>query len=145
MPRTLAYSIGIAVLTGLLFGLAPALQASRADLQDALKEGGRGTTGSRAWLRNALVVAEVALSLLLLVGASLFVRSFFNLKEAALGFDTTPLMTLLLHAEREVRDARIQDAARRGRDAPDRGHSGVQAAFASNMIPLGAAAISGTS
>jgi putative ABC transport system permease protein len=136
--RTLVYSIGIAVLTGLLFGLAPALQASRADLQDALKEGGRGTTGSRAWLRNALVVAEVALSLLLLVGASLFVRSFFNLKQAALGFDTTPLMTLRFfmpnekYATPESKTLRVEDVMRRIEGIP-----GVQAAFASNMIPLG--------
>jgi putative ABC transport system permease protein len=136
--RTLLYSIGIAVVTGVVFGLAPALQASRADVQEAMKEGGRGTTGSRAWLRNGLVVAEIALSLLLLVGASLFVRSFLNLKQAALGFDTAPLMTLRFFMPNEkytTADAmtqRVEDVMRRIEGIP-----GVQAAFASNMIPLG--------
>ncbi|HTM25064.1 MAG TPA: ABC transporter permease [Vicinamibacterales bacterium] len=135
--RTLLYSIGIAVVTGVVFGLAPALQASRADVQEAMKEGGRGTTGSRAWLRNGLVVAEVALSLVLLVGASLFVRSFLNLKQAALGFDTTPLMTLRFFMPNEkyttadAKTLRVADVMRRIEGIP-----GVQAAFASNMIPL---------
>jgi predicted permease len=136
--RTLLYSIGIAVVTGVVFGLAPALQASRADVQEAMKEGGRGTTGGRAWLRNGLVVAEVALSLLLLVGASLFVRSFLNLKQAALGFDTTPLMTMRFfmpnekYTTLEAKTLRVQDVMRRIEAVP-----GIQAAFASNMIPLG--------
>ena len=66
-----------------MFGLAPALQAARTNLQDSLKEGGRGAAGGqRARVRNALVVAEVALSLVLLIGASLFVRSFLNLQHA---------------------------------------------------------------
>jgi putative ABC transport system permease protein len=136
--RTLLYSIAIAVVTGLVFGLAPALQASRVDLQEALKEGGRGTTGKRAWLRNGLVVAEVALSLLLLVGASLFVRSFVNLKQTAVGFDTAPLMTLRFFMPNEkyttpdAKTRRVEDVMRRIEGIP-----GVQAAFASNMIPLG--------
>jgi putative ABC transport system permease protein len=136
--RTLLYSIAVAVATGLVFGLAPALQASRVDLQEAMKEGGRGTTGTRAWLRNALVVAEVALSLLLLVGASLFVRSFLNLRQAAVGFDTAPLMTLRFFMPNEkyttadAKTQRVEDVMRRIEGLP-----GVQAAFASNMIPLG--------
>jgi putative ABC transport system permease protein len=136
--RTLLYSIAIAVVTGVVFGLAPALQASRVDLQEAMKEGGRGTTGGRAWLRNALVVAEVALSLLLLVGASLFVRSFLNLRQAAVGFDTAPLMTLRFFMPNEkyttsdAKTRRVEDVMRRLEGVP-----GVEAAFASNMIPLG--------
>ena len=136
--RTLLYSLAIAAATGIVFGLAPALQASRVDLQDAMKEGGRGTTGTRAWLRNGLVVAEVALSLLLLVGASLFVRSFLNLQQSAVGFDTAPLMTLRFfmpnekYTTREAKTQRVEDVMRRIEGLP-----GVQAAFASNMIPLG--------
>ena len=103
--RAFFYAIGVAGLTGIVFGLAPALQASKADLQEALKEGGRGTAGGgRAWIRNTLVVAEVALSLLLLIGASLFVRSFLEpaagqrrLRPGAADDDA------LLHAERAVR------------------------------------------
>ena len=136
--RTLLYSIAIAVVTGVVFGLAPALQASRVDLQETMKEGGRGSTGGRALLRNALVVAEVALSLLLLVGASLFVRSFLNLRHAAVGFDTAPLMTLRFFMPNEkyttsdAKTRRVEDVMRRIEGVP-----GVEAAFASNMIPLG--------
>ncbi len=122
--RTLVYSVGIAVLTGLLFGLAPAIQASRADLQDAMKEGGRGTTGSRAWLRNALVVAEVALSL---AAARRRVAVRAQLLQPERGDDRlrhdAAHDAAILHAEREIHDARIEDAACRGRDAPDRGPS----------------------
>jgi len=136
--RTLAYAIGVAALTGIVFGLAPAVQASRTDLQEAMKEGGRGTAGGRAWLRNALVVAEVALSLLLLIGASLFVRSFLNLRGARTGFDTAPLMTMRFYmpneqyATDEAKTQRVADILRRVEALP-----GVQAVFASNFIPLG--------
>src|SRR6188472_3826472 len=93
--RSIAYTIGISIGTGIVFGLVPALHATRSNLQDSLKEGARGSTGGRrAWLRNGLVVVEIAMSLVLLVGASLFVRSFLNLQNANVGFDTAPLMTL---------------------------------------------------
>ena len=79
----------------LIFGLAPAFQAAKTNLQDSLKDGGRGSAGgARSRLRSTLVVVEIALSLVLLVGASLFVRSFLNLQDARAGFDTAPLMTL---------------------------------------------------
>ena len=118
--RTLAYTIGVSVLTGVVFGLAPALQAARPDLQSSLKEGGRGYAGgARARIRNALVVAEVAMSLVLLIGASLFVRSFLNLQNAKAGFDTAPLLTMRFYlpgAAYEAADAkarRVQDIAHR--------------------------------
>jgi putative ABC transport system permease protein len=136
--RAMAYATIVAGLTGIAFGLAPALQASKADLQEALKEGGRGTAGGgRAWLRNALVVAEVSLSLLLLIGASLFVRSFMNLQQANGGFDTRPLMTMRYFMSNEEYPApetkvqRTEDILRRVEALP-----GVQAAFASNLVPL---------
>jgi len=122
--------------------LAPALQASKADLQEALKEGGRGTAGGgRAWIRNTLVVAEVALSLLLLIGASLFVQSFLNLQRSSGGFDTAPLMTMRFYMPKRavpdagIEDQRVEDILRRVEALP-----GVQAAFASNMIPLSSGA-----
>lgn len=137
--RSLAYTIAISLFTGILFGLAPALQASRINLQSSLKEGGRGNTGGfRAALRNTLVVIEVALSLVLLIGASLFVRSFLNLQNASLGFDTTPLMTMRFYlpgAAYESDDAkarRVADVVQRTESLP-----GVQAAFSSNMVPMG--------
>lgn len=136
--RAFLYAIVVAGLTGIIFGLAPAIQASKADLQEALKEGGRGTAGGgRAWVRNMLVVAEVALSLLLLIGASLFVRSFLNLQQANGGFDPAPLMTMRYYMANEQyptpesKVQRTEDILRRIEALP-----GVQAAFASNMIPL---------
>src|SRR4029079_5330953 len=127
--RAFLYAIAVAGLTGIVFGLAPAIQASKADLQEAMKEGGRGTAGGgRAWIRNSLVVAEVALSLLLLIGASLFVRSFLNLKGSNGGCDTHPLTTLRYYMANELyptadaKAQRTQDILRRVQSLP-----GVQA------------------
>jgi putative ABC transport system permease protein len=136
--RSLAYTIAISMLTGIVFGLAPALQVTSGNLQESLKEGGRGSAGSRrAWLRNVLVVAEVSLSLVLLVGASLFVRSFLNLQNAQLGFDTSRLMALRFYLPGEAYEPsdakarRVDDIVRRVEALP-----GVQGAFASNFVPL---------
>ena len=137
--RTLFYTLGVAVLTGVVFGLAPALQAAKSNLQEALKEGGRGTGsgGQRSRLRSSLVVAEVALSLMLLIGASLFVRSFLNLQTKSGGFDTAPLMTMRFYMPGEPYDSvtpkaqRVEDVVRRVEALP-----GVQAAAASNLIPM---------
>jgi putative ABC transport system permease protein len=93
--RSLGYTMVISVLTGVIFGLAPAFQAARTNLQDSLKEGARGAAGGRrARLRSALVVAEIAMAIVLLIGASLFVRSFLSLQRTSAGFDTAPLMTM---------------------------------------------------
>jgi putative ABC transport system permease protein len=136
--RALAYTTVISLLTGVVFGLAPAMQAVRTNLQSSLKEGGRGNAGgTRGRLRNALVIAEVALSLVLLVGASLFVRSFFNLQGVEVGFDTRPLMSMRFYlpgAAYEADDAksrRVEDIVRRVEGLP-----GVEAAFASNFVPM---------
>ena len=137
-PRVIVYTVGVAVLTGLVFGLAPALQAAKTNLQDSLKDGGRGSAGGvRNRLRSSLVVAEIALSLVLLVGASLFVRSFLNLQDAKAGIETAPLMTLRFYMPGDQYEApeamvrRVDDIVRRVEALP-----GVVAAFASNMVPL---------
>ncbi len=94
----LLFTIGVAALTSLLCGLLPALQASNTDLQTSLKDGGRLTTGAaREGTRKALVIAEVGLSLVLLVGAGLLVRSMFNLLHVDLGFDADNLLTMELN------------------------------------------------
>jgi putative ABC transport system permease protein len=92
--QMLLFTLGIAVFTGILFGLAPAIQFSRTDLSQALKQGGgRGSTGGRK-LKSALVVSEVALSLILLAGAGLMMRSFLKLRSVPPGFDTKNLLTM---------------------------------------------------
>src|SRR5262249_2900207 len=88
----LAFTFAVSIVTGLLFGLAPAVRAARVDLNMSLKAGGRsvqgeGGLGSRRRLRSLLVVAEVAISLVLLVGAGLLVRSFVRLQRVSPGFD----------------------------------------------------------
>jgi putative ABC transport system permease protein len=87
--RVLAATTVTAVLTGITFGILPGLQSSRPDLTTTLKDSGRSTTAGRGtqWLRNALVVAEVALAVVLLVGAGLFVGSFVRLMRIDAGFD----------------------------------------------------------
>ncbi len=136
---TLLYTLLISIFVGVVFGLAPALEATKGNLQSSLKEGGRGSAGSkRHRLRNGLVVAEVALSLILLVGASLFVRSFMKANRASGGFETTPIMTLRTYMPGDQyvgpspKSRRIEDIMRRIEALP-----GVASAAASNLIPLG--------
>jgi predicted permease len=94
-PRVVCYTLLISVATSLLFGLAPALQASRPDLTGALKEGGRGSAGLlRNRLRNVLVISEVALSLVLLIGAGLMIRSFAKLSQVDPGFNPDQVFTM---------------------------------------------------
>jgi putative ABC transport system permease protein len=137
--RAMAYTIVVSIVTGIIFGLAPAFQATRVNLHESLKErSGTGGQGRRAWLRNTLVVVEVAASLVLLVGASLFVRSFQTIQKRDAGFEAAPLMTMRFfltgdaYQTPEARALRTVDIVRRVESLP-----GVRAAFASNLIPLG--------
>ncbi len=139
--RVLLFTGGIALTTGIVFGLVPAVWASRADLVGALKEGSRGATAGHGRLRKALIVAEVALSLMLLVGAGLMLRSFSQLRQVNPGFQTDHALTLRVSLP--VPDGQITAAdsdrfvsffdrtLTRLRALP-----GVTAAGATNMIPL---------
>jgi predicted permease len=100
--NVLAFTFAIAILTGLLFGLAPALRAARVDLSSAMKAGGRSGQGegglgsSRGRLRGILVVAEVAISLMLLIGAGLLLRSFVRLQQVSPGFEPSGVVSMRL-------------------------------------------------
>ncbi len=95
--RVLAFTFGISLLTGLLFGLAPALHSSKTDLHETLKEGGRsGVARRRSWLRNALMVFEVTSTLVLLIGAGLLIKSFWLVQVVNPGFNPHNLLTMQL-------------------------------------------------
>ena len=139
--RVLMFTLAVSLGTGLVFGMAPALTASRADLNDALKNGMHGATASRGHLRHALVVAEVALSLVLLVGTGLMVRSFVGLLKVDPGF--RPEQALMLRISRPVSGATasgvdgdqfvsfFEQATTRLNELP-----GVIAVGGSNILPL---------
>lgn len=94
----LLFSLGLSIATGVLFGLAPALQSSRNDLNDVIKEGARNAAGGpvRNLFRSALIVGELALSLTLLIGAGLMINSFQRLRQASPGFQAQGLLTASL-------------------------------------------------
>jgi putative ABC transport system permease protein len=135
--RTMAFSVVVAIVTAALFGLLPAMQASRGNLVDSLKEGTRGNSIRRSPLRSALVVVQVSLALVALVSALLFVRSFSNLDSYNVGFDSSRQMTMRIYMGGEVYEApnakhrRIEDIVRRVEALPQ-----VEAAFASNLVPI---------
>src|SRR2546427_4886305 len=137
--RVLIFTLGVSLLTGIVFGLAPALGSAKTDLHDTLKEGGRSSTagGRRHWLRSTLVVAEVALSLVLLVGAGLLIKSFLRILDTDPGFKPHNLLTmqLALNAKKDEGGKVLNffnDLNRRIKGLP-----GVESAAFSNGIPLG--------
>lgn len=108
--RVLAVTLGLTALTAVLFGLVPALQATRLDVQAALAEGGTRAVagGARGWPRRLLVMAEVALGVVLLVGAGLLVRTFMHLQSQSPGFDPRQVIA----ASASLEDARYEQHAR---------------------------------
>jgi len=138
----LAMTFGVAVVTGILFGLVPALVSAKPELTEALKEGGRGSTGGahRNRLRNALIVVETVLALVLLIGAGSLVKSFVRLQNVSPGFNPHNVLTaeISLPAEKYPRDPRglavinfYNEAERRIKNIP-----GVQHAAFTVVLPL---------
>src|SRR5262245_46444020 len=107
----LAFTTLITFLTGIVFGLAPAWQASRVDVQSVLKGSGRGLTEGRTKLRQSLIVAEFALTLVLLVGASLLVRSFYRLQQVYAGFTPEYVMSFRIDLPERKYDGKEQHLA----------------------------------
>ncbi len=141
----LLFALVVSLVTGILFGLAPAWQASRSTIGSVLKEGGRSSTASSGrWVRNGLLVAEVAMSIVLLVGAALLLRSFARVTSVDPGFEpeARPLVPRRAagdHLSRELpSDCLLQPAARGARGAAQRRrrrHDAV-AADAGRLRPL---------
>lgn len=134
--RLLAFTFVVSLLTGVVFGLAPALQSTRPDLVPALKED-TPRRRSRPTLRNALVVAQVALSLLLLVGAGLFVRTLQNLRDIDTGFRRDRTVIVDVDPSRNgYKGQRLRDFYERLRAGVER-LRGVQSASLATITPLG--------
>jgi predicted permease len=135
--NVLAFTLLAAVFTGVLFGVLPALQAPALAVQDALKEGGRGLSAgkSRAWLRNGLVVSEIAFASVLLVGAGLLVRSFVRVLDVDLGFEPEHTAVLRVDSTRisnlAQQNAFLDDMLQRARSIP-----GVRSAGVSDVLPF---------
>src|SRR5829696_4220593 len=133
--RVLAFTLGVSLVTGLLFGLAPARQASCLNLTEALKEGDRGSSGGRQPLRSLLVIGEVALTLTLLVGAGLLIQSFRRVLQVDPGFEPQNLLTMQVsvnNPDGHQVAAFFEQWQERVRRLP-----GVKATAVSNGLPLG--------
>ena len=134
--RVLGFTAAVAVATALLFGAAPAMTTRRLAPMDALKEQGRGRGGNRHRLAGPLVVAQIALSLMLVVGAGLFLRTFVKLATTDLGFDRDPILLVLLDTQRsQVGDEGRADLYARLAEAAAR-VPGVEQAAASLLTPV---------
>jgi predicted permease len=137
--RALAFTLIIAVVTGIVFGLAPAFQAPATALHDVLKDAARGSTEGRRrnWARHALAVTEIAFACVLLVGAGLLIRSFVRVLDVDLGFKPAEAVTLRVdpgpsYSTREQKTAYFDEVLSRVRAIPR-----VEAAGITDALPLG--------
>ncbi len=135
--RALAFTSAVVLLTGILFGLAPALRSSQVSLGETLKEGGRSLSGGHHRLRNLLVVAEIALSLVLLIGAGLLIRSFIRVQQVEPGFAPQNVLSMRLalvgpaYSDEARRVSFYQQLWERVRGLP-----GVESAGGASVLPL---------
>ena len=133
----LAFTLGVAFLTGILFGLIPAIQAGEVDVHETLKESGRGNSG-RQWLRSSLVVVEVATTLVLLIGAGLMIRSFYLLQKVNPGFSHEQLASFSIslpqkkYPNEESRHSFYNQLLDNIRELP-----GVESVAGASGLPLG--------
>jgi len=136
--RVMLFTVGLAIATGIIFGLAPAMQVSKPNLSEAMREGGRSGTASRGHnrLRSGLVVAQTALGVTLLIGAGLLIRSFNRLSHADLGFNPAHVLTASFDLSEtrynpDQQDRFVQELFNRIRALP-----GVTAAAGAIPLPL---------
>src|SRR6185503_12734577 len=137
-PEVVFFALGITLATGIIFGLAPALRAAHQDLLTTLRQGGKASfPAAPDRLRGVLVVGEIAVAVVLLVGAGLFLRSAWRLQQVPLGFDTSGVLTarLALPPERYATDEAVADAYRRILEEA-RAVPGMRRVGASSSIPL---------
>ncbi|MDB6170655.1 MAG: hypothetical protein JWM88_3519 [Verrucomicrobia bacterium] len=138
--RAVLVTVGVSVLTGIGFGLVPALQSARPQLTAALGDGSRGASegGRRRWLRSTLVVAEIALALILLTGAGLLMRSFAKMRQTSPGFEPSGVVTAAINLPQEKyrtpekQVAFIEAVFERHRRLP-----GVESVAATHVLPFG--------
>ena len=135
----LAFTMTMAIVAGIVFGLAPAFQARSAGIHDSLKDAARGSTAGRGrrWVRGALVVSEIAFACVLLVGAGLLIRSLIRVLDVEMGFEPAQAATIRVdpdsrYSTREQQDAYIDEVLRRVKEIP-----AVDAAGITDALPLG--------
>ncbi len=142
--RVIAFTFGVSMITSLLCGLAPALSASRTDLNEALKEGGRSAGGGSGMARSSLVVAEIALTMVLLVGAGLLIRSLWRVMRIDPGFNPEGALTMQVSLpESEYTDGARKIAFYRQLFERLRSVPGVEGAGMVNNLPMGGVDING--
>jgi putative ABC transport system permease protein len=144
--RVVLFTLGVSLLTGVVFGLAPAFQTSDVNLHDTLKEGGRsGKTGVRRGVRNALVVAEMSFAVVLLVGAGLLIRSFVELQQVSPGFEPRGVLAMQVSLpQNKYADANARALFGRRTLEQLRALPGVKSAGTTTSLPLSGANQSGS-
>ncbi len=144
--KVLLFTFGISILTGILFGIVPALQTTKTDLHETLKEGGRNAAATtKQWIRSSLVVVEIALALAVLVGAGLLVKSFLHVQQVNPGFNPEGMLTMHLslpmtkYSEAPQRANFYKQVINDVRALP-----GVQSVGAVSVLPLSGGGSSGS-
>lgn len=144
--KVMLFTFGISILTGILFGIVPALQTTKTDLHETLKEGGRNAAATtKQWIRSSLVVVEIALALAVLVGAGLLVKSFLHVQQVNPGFNPEGMLTMHLslpmtkYSEAPQRANFYKQVINDVRALP-----GVQSVGAVSVLPLSGGGSSGS-
>jgi putative ABC transport system permease protein len=135
--RVFAFTLSVSVLTGLVFGLIPALASAKLDLNATLKEAARSTTSGRNWLRQTLVVAEVALALVVLLGAGLLVSSFARLLNVKPGFNPQHMLTMRIGlTDERYRESKVRKQLVNNLNARLEGLPGIESVGIGDDLPI---------